>query len=124
MDTRQAPANGCGSTGSVGLRGWAPAGTLLRGFGFALFVGRGWAGIFALCLRVAVDELDDRHRSVVAVAITGLDDAGVAAAAVGITVRQGRHQLHGDLLTLRRRGRPSAVGETDVSAECEQQLNH
>src|SRR6201996_761360 len=46
------------------------------------------AGILALGVDVAVDELDNRHRGVVAVAETGLDDAGVAALAVLVAGRQ------------------------------------
>src|ERR1700759_4618018 len=51
------------------------------------------AGILALGIDVAIDELDHRHRGVVAVAEAGLDDSGVTAVTVRITLRQHVEQL-------------------------------
>src|SRR5213080_3820037 len=66
------------------------------GGGF-LFVGLDLdrAGILALGVGVAVDELDDRHRRVVAIAEPVLDDAGVAASAAGIALGERRQQFFG-----------------------------
>src|SRR5215469_2636866 len=90
---------------------WMQGRAGLSGFGFALFAGRGWAGVFALCLGVAVDEFDDRHCGVVAIAIAGLDDASVAAAAVGVALRQDRHQLFGESRILQRGDSAAAIRE-------------
>src|SRR5438132_10473751 len=54
---------------------WNAAGPLgrLRGFGFGLFFCSSRAGILAFGFGVAVDEFDDRHCGVVAIAIARLD---------------------------------------------------
>src|SRR6185437_9590867 len=57
----------------------------------------GRAGVLALFGRVAVDELDHRHGGVVAVAEARLQDADVAAVAVGVAGSQHGEQL-ADLL--------------------------
>src|SRR4051812_19715000 len=51
------------------------------------------AGVQALGVDVAVDELDHRDRRVVAIAEAGLDDAGVAALAVLVADGQRIEQL-------------------------------
>src|SRR5215217_8301467 len=53
--------------------------------GLELFLGHDRAAVLALGCDVTVDELDDRDRSGVAGADPGLDDARVAAVAVGVT---------------------------------------
>src|SRR4051812_35051440 len=50
-------------------------------------------GVETLGIDVAVDELDDRHRRIVAVTEAGLDDAGIAALAVLVAGRQRVEQL-------------------------------
>src|SRR5260370_26246606 len=62
---------------------------------FLFGLGAGRAGILALGVGIAVDQLDDRHRRIVAVAEPGLDDPGVSAAPAGITLRQRGRQLRG-----------------------------
>ena len=101
----------------------APFSRALRGLGFALFLGPARAGILALGFGVAVDQLDQRHRGIVAIAIAGLDDAGVAAGAVRVTLRQGRHQLVGQPGILQRGDRAAAVGEAAMLAERDQPLD-
>src|SRR5205809_7930362 len=59
---------------------------------FFLFVAAHRAGILALGLGLAVDQLDDRHRRIVAVVVAGLDDAGIAAGPGGIALGEHRHQ--------------------------------
>src|SRR5882672_4958611 len=44
-----------------------------------LFLGAGRAGILALGRKIAVDQLDHRHRRIVPITVPGLDDAGIAA---------------------------------------------
>src|SRR5581483_7728786 len=63
----------------------------LRRLGFRLLLRR--PGVLAFGVDVAIDELDHRHRCVVAIAETGLDDAGVAAVAVLVAGRQHVEQL-------------------------------
>src|SRR5258708_17770092 len=68
---------------------------------FGLFVAADRARILALGVGIAVDELDDRHRRIVAVAEAGLDDAGIAARPSGVTLGEGGHQLVGENLILK-----------------------
>src|SRR3546814_1507468 len=49
--------------------------------------------ILALGRNVAVDELDDRHRRRIRRADAGLDDAGIAALAIGVTRAEHVEQL-------------------------------
>ena len=62
-------------------------------------------GIEALGGLVAIDELDHRHRRVVAVAEAGLEHAGIAAVALLVAGAQHVEQLldHGDVAHLRDR---------------------
>src|SRR6266568_5781836 len=89
----------------------------LRRFG-GLFLHR--AGIQALGIDVAVDELDHGHRRVVAVAEAGLDDAGVAALAVLVAGRQYVEQLPDLVLVAHLGDRLAAHGEPALLAEGDQ----
>ena len=91
----------------------------LSRFGLLLF-DRAWAGILAFGFGVAVDQLDHRHRGIIAVAVAGLDDADIAARPVCVTLCQGRHQLVCELRVLQRGDRPAAVGETAMLSERDQ----
>src|SRR5712675_646584 len=82
-----------------------------------------WAGIFALGLGIAVDQFDQCHRSIVAVAVPRLDDAGVTAGPGRIALRQGRHQLVGQTRVLQRGDRPATIGKTTMLAEGDQPLD-
>ena len=64
------------------------------------------AGILALGIDVAVDELDDRHRRRVAVAEAGLQDARIAAVAVRIALGEHVEELLDDGLVLELRRWP------------------
>src|SRR6266545_5158770 len=92
----------------------------LRRFG-GLFLHR--AGILALGIDVAVDELDHGHRGVVAVAEAGLDDAGVAALAVLVAGRQYVEQLPDLVLVAHLGDRLAAHGEPTLLAEGDQLLD-
>src|SRR6266568_985745 len=83
---------------------WVPAFAgnaifLCRRF-FVLGLAADRAGILAFGVGVAVDQLDDRHRRVVAVAVAGLDDAGIAAGPGGVALGEDRQQLVGEHLIL------------------------
>src|SRR5579862_4798725 len=67
----------------------------LGGFRFVVLWTR--AGILAFGGFVALDQFDDGHRRVVAVAEAGLDDAGIAARAAGVALGERRQQLVGEL---------------------------
>src|SRR6266851_5008587 len=77
------------------------------------------AGILAFGFGIAVDQLDDRHRRIVAVAIAGLDDARIAAGPGGVTLGENRQQLVGERLILQPGDRqppgmqPAALAERD-----------
>src|SRR5713101_2028314 len=77
------------------------------------------AGILAFGFGIAVDQLDDRHRRIVAVAIAGLDDARIAAGPGGVTLGENRQQLVGERLILQLGDRqppgmqPAALAERD-----------
>src|SRR5438270_5738426 len=61
--------------------------------GFELFLGHDRARILPFCADVAVDEFDDGDRRRVGDTDTRLDDAGVAAVAVGVAWRDHVEQL-------------------------------
>src|SRR5947209_19002851 len=65
----------------------------LRRFGFFFLARLDRAGILALGVGVAVDQLDDRHCRVITVAEPGLQDPGVSARPRGIALGQRRQQL-------------------------------
>src|SRR5437899_10143193 len=81
------------------------------------------AGIQALGVDVAVDELDNGHRGIVAVAEAGLDDAGVAALAVLVAGRQRVEQLPDLILVAHLGDRLAAHGEAALLAEGDQLLD-
>src|SRR5215470_1858650 len=91
----------------------------LSRLGLFLF-GRARARILAFGFGVAVDQFDHRHRGIITVAVAGLDDAGIAARPVRVTLCQGRHQLVCKHRVLQRGDRPAAVGETAMLAERDQ----
>src|SRR5215470_16559146 len=74
----------------------------LGGFALGLFLGLDRTGILALGSRIAVHELDDRHRGHVAVAEARLQHAGVAAVAALVAVGQRGQQLVRQLVVLER----------------------
>ncbi len=118
------PPPGGGNDGVMGRRTAPPfskssrSPALGRG-GFLL----GWrlrldrAGILALGLFVAVDELDHRHRRVVAVAEAGLDDAQVTAVAILVARRQHIEELLGLLDVAQLADRLAAQGEAAALTE-------
>src|SRR3546814_9715722 len=76
--------------------------------------------ILALGRNVAVDELDDRHRRRIRRADAGLDDAGIAALAIGVTRAEHVEQL-GELRVVEQAGvRKAAVGEAALLGERDQ----
>src|ERR1700685_2893587 len=66
-------------------------------------------GVLALFLHVAVDELDHRHRGVVAVTVAGLEHADVAAVAGGVA-RAERGEELADLVDVADAGDGDASG--------------
>src|SRR5882757_4280437 len=105
---------------------WVPAfagttaGVRLRGFR-GLFRYR--AGIEALGVDVAVDEFDHGHRGVIAIAKTGLDDAGIAALAVLVAGGENVEQLFGLIEVAHLGDRLPPHGETALLAERDQLLH-
>src|SRR5215208_7069351 len=91
-----------------------------RRFG-GLFLYR--AGIQALGIDVAVNELDHGHRRVVAVAEAGLDDPGVAALAVLVAGRQYVEQLADLVLVAHLGDRLAAHRQPALLAEGDQLLD-
>ena len=70
------------SDGSYAARGRATAWAGASG-GF-FFLVRLLARILAFGFGIAIDQFNDRHRRVIAIAKTRFDDAGIAAGAIGI----------------------------------------
>src|SRR6185437_3621442 len=70
-------------------------------FGLGVFPDLLRPGIDALGIRIAVDQLDDRHRRVVAVAEPRLENAGIAAGALGVALGQRGQHLVSDLGVLK-----------------------
>src|SRR5215813_9096578 len=83
----------------------------------------GRTGILALGVDIAVDELDHRHRRVVAIAEAGLDDAGIAALAVLVAGRQRVEQLLGHLDVAHLTDRLTAHRKAALLAERDQLLH-
>ena len=72
----------------------------------------------ALGVEVAIDQFDERHRRVVAIAETGLDNAGVAAGPISIALGQCRQQLSASFSSPNWRSppprmQPAALAERD-----------
>src|ERR1700751_1877985 len=98
-----------------------PSPATLRRFGFFLLLHR--AGVLALGIDVAIDELDHGHRGIVAVAEAGLDDAGVAALAVLVAGRQHIEQLLDLVDVAHLRDGLTAQGKAALLAERDQLLD-
>src|SRR5579863_8803914 len=82
-----------------------------------------WTGIEALGIDIAVDELDDRHRRVVAIAEAGLDDAGVTAVAVLVAGSENFEQLLGLVDIAHLRDRLAAQRKSALLAERDELLH-
>src|SRR5579862_752281 len=93
----------------------------LGGFRFVVLWTR--AGILAFGGFVALDQFDDGHRRVVAVAEAGLDDAGIAARAAGVALGERRQQLVGELGVLQAGDRLAAGMQPALLAERDQALD-
>src|SRR6187399_2384830 len=82
---KAAKISACGLV--IRRRPGAPVMRLLCRFGLVVRF-RPRTGVLTLGGFVALDQFDQRHRGVVAVAEAGLDDARIAARTVGIAFRQ------------------------------------